>query len=36
MRLLGNFLWFILGGVINGILWWIIGLLCFIFIISQS
>ena len=34
MRLLGNFLWFILGGVINGILWWIVGLLCFISIIG--
>lgn len=34
MRLLGNFLWFVLGGVINGILWWIIGLLCFISIIG--
>ena len=34
MRLLGNFLWFVLGGVINGILWWIVGLLCFISIIG--
>lgn len=34
MRLLGNFLWFILGGVFTGILWWIIGLICFISIIG--
>lgn len=34
LRLLCNFLWFILGGVITGILWWIIGLLCFIAIIG--
>ncbi|QKF68318.1 YccF family membrane protein (DUF307 domain) [Arcobacter venerupis] len=34
MRLLGNFLWFILGGVIMGILWWIMGLICFISIIG--
>lgn len=34
MRLLGNFLWFILGGVFTGILWWIIGLICFISIIA--
>ncbi len=34
MRLLGNFLWFILGGVFTGLLWWIIGLICFISIIG--
>jgi uncharacterized membrane protein YccF (DUF307 family) len=34
MRLLGNFLWFILGGVFMGILWWIMSLLCFISIIG--
>ena len=34
MRLLGNFLWFILGGVFTGILWWIIGLICFMSIIG--
>ena len=34
MRMLGNFLWFILGGVFMGILWWIMGLICFISIIG--
>lgn len=34
MRTLGNFLWFILGGVFMGILWWIMGLICFISIIG--
>ena len=34
MRMIGNFLWFILGGVIMGILWWIMGLICFISIIG--
>ena len=34
MRLIGNFLWFILGGVFTGILWWIIGLICFMSIIG--
>ena len=34
MRLIGNFLWFILGGVLMGILWWIMGLICFISIIG--
>lgn len=34
MRILGNFLWFILGGVFMGILWWIMGLICFISIIG--
>ena len=34
MRLLGNFLWFILGGIFMGISWWIMGLICFISIIG--
>ena len=34
MRLIGNFLWFILGGVLMWILWWIMGLICFISIIG--
>lgn len=34
MRMLGNFLWFILGGVFMGISWWIMGLICFISIIG--
>ena len=34
MRLIGNFLWFILGGVFMGINWWIMGLICFISIID--
>lgn len=34
MRLLGNLLWFILGGVIMGLAWWLAGLLAFITIIG--
>lgn len=34
MRMLGNFLWFILGGIFMGISWWIMGLICFISIIG--
>ncbi|NTU41752.1 MAG: YccF domain-containing protein [Nitrospirales bacterium] len=34
MRLIGNFLWFILGGVVMGIGWWIAGLLAYISIIG--
>ena len=34
MRMIGNFLWFILGGIFMGILWWIMGLICFISIIG--
>ena len=34
MRMIGNFLWFILGGIFMGISWWIMGLICFISIIG--
>lgn len=34
MRLLGNLLWFILGGVIMGLAWWLAGLLAFVTIIG--
>lgn len=34
MRILGNFLWFVLGGVLMGIIWWIMVLICFISIIG--
>lgn len=34
MRTLGNILWFILGGVLMGLGWWLIGLLAFISIIG--
>ncbi|MEY3881600.1 MAG: inner membrane protein YccF [Pseudomonadota bacterium] len=34
MTAIGNFLWFILGGVIMGLLWWIVGLVAFISIIG--
>ena len=33
-RLLFNILWFVLGGFIMGLLWWLAGLLCFISIIG--
>ena len=34
MRAIGNFLWFVLGGVFMGLAWWLIGLLAFISIIG--
>jgi uncharacterized membrane protein YccF (DUF307 family) len=34
MRAIGNFLWFILGGIFMGLAWWIIGLLAYISIIG--
>lgn len=34
MRIIGNLIWFIFGGIFMGILWWIMGLLCFISIIG--
>lgn len=34
MSTIGNFIWFILGGVIMGLAWWLFGLLAFITIIG--
>jgi uncharacterized membrane protein YccF (DUF307 family) len=34
MRAIGNFLWFILGGVFMGLAWWLIGVIAFITIIG--
>ena len=34
MRTIGNFLWFIMGGVLMGLGWWLVGLLAFISIIG--
>jgi uncharacterized membrane protein YccF (DUF307 family) len=34
MRSIGNFLWFILGGVLMGLGWWLVGLLCFVTILG--
>lgn len=34
MRAIGNFLWFILGGVFMGLAWWLVGLLCFVTIVG--
>ncbi len=34
MRMIGNFLWFILGGVIMGLGWWIAGLAAYLSIIG--
>jgi uncharacterized membrane protein YccF (DUF307 family) len=34
MRTIGNFLWFILGGFIMGLAWWIVGLLAYITIVG--
>lgn len=34
MRAIGNFLWFILGGVLMGLGWWLVGLLCFLTVVG--
>lgn len=34
MRAIGNFLWFVLGGVFMGLAWWFIGLLAFVSLIG--
>ncbi|MBU4176531.1 MAG: YccF domain-containing protein [Proteobacteria bacterium] len=34
MRSIGNFLWFILGGVFMGLGWWLVGLLAFITVVG--
>lgn len=34
MRAIGNFLWFILGGVLMGLGWWLVGLLCLLTIVG--
>ena len=34
MRAIGNFLWFILGGVLMGLAWWFVGLVAFITIVG--
>lgn len=34
LRVIGNFLWFVTGGVIMGLLWWLAGLIAFITIIG--
>ena len=34
MRLLGNIIWFIFGGLVMGLAWWLIGLLAFVTIIG--
>lgn len=34
MSAIGNFLWFVLGGVLMGLAWWFVGLLAFITIVG--
>ncbi|MGF1909296.1 YccF domain-containing protein [Vibrio kasasachensis] len=34
MRTLGNIIWFLFGGVVMGLMWWLFGLLAFISIIG--
>jgi len=34
MRTIGNFLWFILGGVIMGLAWWLVGLVALLTIVG--
>lgn len=34
LRLIGNIIWFVMGGLIMGLVWWLLGLLAFITIIG--
>lgn len=34
LRVIGNFLWFILGGVLMGLAWWCVGVLCFVSVVG--
>lgn len=34
MRAIGNFLWFILGGVLMGLAWWFVGLVAFVTVVG--
>jgi uncharacterized membrane protein YccF (DUF307 family) len=34
MRLIGNLIWFVLGGLVMGVAWWLIGLVAFISILG--
>ena len=34
MRAIGNFLWFILGGIFMGLAWWLVGLIAFVTVIG--
>jgi uncharacterized membrane protein YccF (DUF307 family) len=34
MRAIGNFLWFILGGVFMGLAWWFVGLVAFVTVVG--
>ena len=34
MRAIGNFLWFILGGVLMGLTWWFVGLVAFVTVVG--
>ena len=34
MRAIGNFLWFVLGGILMGLLWWLVGLIAYITIVG--
>lgn len=34
MRAIGNFIWFVLGGVFMGLGWWLVGLLAFVTIVG--
>ena len=34
MRAIGNFLWFILGGIFMGLAWWLFGLIAFVTIVG--
>lgn len=34
MRMLGNFFWFVLGGLVMGLGWWLVGLLAYLTIVG--
>ncbi len=36
MRTIGNLLWFLMGGVLMGLGWWLVGLLAFVLIVASG
>lgn len=34
LRILGNIIWFLCGGIVMGLVWWLVGVLVFISIIG--
>ena len=34
MRAIGNFIWFIFGGILMGLAWWLVGLVAFLSVVG--